>query len=210
MKLYTHPGASSLHVHILLRECALPFELEVVDVTRKRRRDGSDFFAIAPRGMVPLLELDDGEKLTENIVLAQYVCDRAGRTDLMPAPGTLERYRVMEWQSFVATELHKNFGPLAWDIDTDMRRLVMGRIESRLAHVNSEMVGPYLIGDTFTAADAYLFVIANWALFFGVGLGAAPRVIAFLARVAARRSVREALDAEGVGRVDLSLIPPLP
>lgn len=132
MKLYVHPGASSLSVHILLREIGEPFELEAINVTAKRRAEGADYREIAPRGMVPLLELSTGERLTENLVIAQYVCDAAGRTDLMPAAGTLARYRVMEWQSFVAAELHKSFIPLNWKIDAPMRELVLGRIRGRL------------------------------------------------------------------------------
>ena len=180
MKLYTHPGASSLSVHILLREIGAPFDLEVVDVTAKRRPDGGDYRAVAPRGMVPLLELDDGAHLTENLVIAQYVCDRAGREDLMPAAGTLARFRVMEWQSFVAAELHKSFIPLNWSIDEQMRALVLGRINGRLAFVEQDMVGPYLTGDVFTAADAYLFVIASWTHYFGIPLDPYPRTAALL------------------------------
>ncbi len=203
MKLYTHPGASSLSVHILLREIGAPFDLEVVDVTAKRRPDGGDYRAVAPRGMVPLLELDDGAHLTENLVIAQYVCDRAGREDLMPAAGTLARFRVMEWQSFVAAELHKSFIPLNWSIDEQMRALVLGRINGRLAFVEQDMVGPYLTGDVFTAADAYLFVIASWTHYFGIPLDPYPRTAALLRLVSSRPSVHDALRVEGHGRVSL-------
>ena len=208
MKLYTHPGASSLSVHILLRETGLPFDLEVVDVSGKRRPDGSDYRGVAPRGMVPLLELESGERLTENMVIAQYVCDLAGREDLMPAAGTIARYRVMEWQSFVAAELHKSFIPLNWPIDEAMRALVLGRIGGRLAFAERDMAGPYLTGATFTAADAYLFVIASWTRYFGIPIDPFPRIDALLRLVADRPSVQEALHAEGHGRV--SLPDPLP
>jgi glutathione S-transferase len=107
LKLFAHSGASSLSVHILLRETELPFELEVVNAIEKVRAFGGDYRQINPRGMVPALELEDGTILTENLVIAQYLCDTAGRADLMPAAGTKERYKVMEWQSFIATELHK-------------------------------------------------------------------------------------------------------
>lgn len=117
MKLYTHPGASSMSVHILLRETGLPFDLEVVNVTTKMRADGSDYRLVAERGLVPMLELDDGTSITENVVIAQLLCDLASREDLMPRAGTSARCRVMEWQSFVATELHKGFSPLFWPVD---------------------------------------------------------------------------------------------
>jgi glutathione S-transferase len=111
LKLFTHPGASSLSVHILLREIGAPFELEVVNVTTKMRTDGSDYRTAAPRGMVPLLVLEDGAHLSENLVIAQYLCDRADRHDLMPPCASMARYRVMEWQSFVAAELPRASSP---------------------------------------------------------------------------------------------------
>lgn len=210
MKLYTHPGASSLSVHILLREIGEPFELEVVNVTRKVRPDGSDYRQAAPRGMVPLLVLDDGTRLSENLVIAQYVCDRAGRTDLMPRAGTMARYHVMEWQSFVAAELHKSFIPLNWPIDAAMRALVLTRINSRLDFAERDLAGPFLTGETFTAADAYLFVIASWTRWFGIPLAPYPRLTALLDRVGSRPSVRAALEAEGHGMVSVTDPVPLP
>lgn len=203
MKLFTHPGASSLSVHILLREIGAPFELEVVNVTTKRRTDGSDYRTAAPRGMVPLLVLDDGAHLSENLVIAQYLCDRADRRDLMPPCASMARYRVMEWQSFVAAELHKSFIPLNWQIDDAMRKLVLARIANRLAFVERDLVGPYLTGDVLTAADAYLFVIASWTRFYGIPLDPFPRIAVLLASVGNRPSVRAALAAEGHGMVEV-------
>lgn len=210
MKLYVHPGASSLSVHILLREIAEPFDLEVVNVTAKQRADGSDYRDVAPRGMVPLLELPGGERLTENMVIAQFICDQAERRDLMPAPGTIARYRVMEWQSFVAAELHKSFIPLNWKIDAPMRELVLTRTRGRLAFAEQGMVGPFLTGEIFTAADAYLFVIASWTRFYGIALDAYPRLAAFLRLVGARHSVEAALRAEGHGMISLEDPTPAP
>ena len=201
MKLYTHPGASSLSVHILLREIGIPFELEVVNVTQKRRPDGSDYRAVAPRGMVPLLELDDGSHLTENLVLAQYLCDQAGRHDLMPPRDSAARYRLMEWQSFIAAELHKSFVPLNWEIDEPMRALVLTHINRRLVVVEQDLTGPFLTGETFTAADAYFFVIASWPRFYGISLEPYPKISALLALVGNRAAVRAALHAEGHGMV---------
>ncbi|WP_321490166.1 glutathione S-transferase N-terminal domain-containing protein [uncultured Hyphomonas sp.] len=210
MKLYTHPGASSLSVHILLRETGLPFELEVVDVTAKRRPDGSDYRSVAPRGMVPMLELDGGVRLTENIVIQQYICDTANRFDLMPASHTIARYRVMEWQSFVAAELHKSFIPLSWDINHNMRKLVVNRIVNRLGFVEGQMSGTYLTGDTFTAADAYCFVIASWTKRYGIDISHMPRLSTYLRRIAHRASVLTAIGAEGPGLVSIDQFTPLP
>lgn len=204
MKLYTHPGASSMSVHILLREAGLAFDVEVINVTEKRRPDGSDYRVVAERGLVPLLELDDGSKLTENVVIAQYLGDLAQRTDLMPEAGSIARYRVMEWQSFIAAELHKGFSPLFWPIDDDAKRVARERIAEKLKIVDRALANsPYLTGDMFTAADAYLFVIASWALFFELDLSELPALRAFLARVGQRPSVQEALAAEGQGLVRL-------
>lgn len=210
MKLYTHPGASSLSVHILLREIGAPFDLEVINVTRKVRADGSDYRAVAPRGLVPLLVLEDGSALTENLVVAQYVCDAAGREDLMPAAGTMARYRVMEWQSFVAAELHKSFVPMFWPVDETMRALAIERINSRLAFAERDLTGPFLTGDTFTAADAYFFVIASWTNYFGISLDPYPRIAALLHAAGERPTVRAALTAEGHGLVSLPDPVPMP
>lgn len=210
MKLYAHPGASSLSVHILLQEIGDHFQLEMVNVTAKLRADGSDYRAVAPRGMVPLLDLGNGEHLTENVVIAQYVCDRAGRLDLMPAAGTLARYRVMEWQSYVAAELHKSFIPLNWTIDENMRALVLKRINSRFTFAEQGFRGPFLTGETFTAADAYLFVMASWTRFYGIAMSGFPKIDAFRRLVGERPSVRAALAAEGRGMVTLDDPAPAP
>lgn len=204
MKLYTHPGASSMHIHILLRELGRPFDLEVVNVTKKMRQDGSDYFDVNPRGLVPVLEFEDGSRLTENVVIAQYVCDQAGRTDLMPAAGTLERYRVMEWQSYIATEFHKAFGIYFWPVADEVKAIGGAGLLRRFQLLSERLADrPYLMGETFTAADAYLFVIASWAYFFKLDISPFPNVEAYLARVGARPSVAAALAAEGPGFVSL-------
>lgn len=202
MKLYTHPGASSLSVHILLREIGLPFDLEVVNVSAKTRPDGSDYRGVAPRGMVPLLELDDGTSLTENMVIAQYVCDRAGRSDLMPEAGTMARYRVMEWQSFVAAELHKGYIPLRWALSPEAMAFARDRLFKRLTIADAALGGRrYLTGDSFTAADAYLFVIAGWAYYFQFDVAGLPQLERFLGDVHQRPAVQAAMQAEGKGLV---------
>ena len=116
MKLYYSPGACSFAPHIALHEAGLPFEAVKVDLRKHKLADGSDFYAINPKGYVPVLELDDGQRLTEVAVILQYIADRKPGT-LAPAFGSMERYRLMEWLNFIATEVHKQFGPL-WHADT--------------------------------------------------------------------------------------------
>ncbi len=112
MKLYYSPGACSLSPHIALREAGLPFELVLASTKTKKRADGSDYLAINPKGQVPTLELDDGQRLTEGPAIVQYIADLVPAKKLAPPAGTMPRYRVMEWLNFVTSELHKGFSPL--------------------------------------------------------------------------------------------------
>lgn len=200
MKLYFSPAACSLAPHILLRETGLPFELVKVDTARHVAADGQDFHAINPKGQVPVLELADGTRLTEGPVIAQYIADQAGATRWMPAAGTLARYRVMEWQNYIGTELHKSFTPLFHaDLDDAAKATLAGLLRKKLVWLDARLGhGPYLTGEPFTAADAYLFVVLGWARFVGLEIGELPHLQAFLQRVAARPAVRAALHAEGL------------
>jgi glutathione S-transferase len=200
MKLYYSPGACSLAPHIVLCEAGLPFTLEKVDVAKHLLASGGDYFAINAKGQVPVLELDDGERLTEGPVIAQYVADQAGHTTLMPAAGSLARYRVMSWQNYITSELHKSFSPLftaefdasAKALHSQLLRKKYDWVDSQLAHT------PFLTGDSFTAADAYLFTVTGWAKYVGLDLSHLPHLQAFLARVASRPAVQAAMKAEGL------------
>jgi glutathione S-transferase len=204
MKLYYAAGACSFAPHLLLRETGQTFELESVDLVTHIAAESGDFYAVSPRGMVPVLELDSGERITEQAVIAQYTCDLAGRTDLMPAAGTMARVRVQEWQNFIATEIHKTFSILWKPIDAEMRALVISIIKQKLAHVSAHLAGrEYLVGERFTAADAYLFAIAHWSKLFDMDLKAFPDLHAYLKRIADRPIVRETLAAEGPGLIAL-------
>ena len=200
MKLYYSPGACSLAPHIVLRESAMRFELERVDTATHKTEHGVDFYTINPKGYVPVLELDNGERLTEGPIIAQYVSDEAKRRDLMPACGTLARYRVMEWQNYITSELHKSFGPLfnpAFDAAT--KTLFKTGLRKRYEWVSDQLRGKqYLTGDAFSAADAYLFTVTAWAKYVGLDLAACVDLQAFLGRVAARPAVQEAMKAEGL------------
>jgi glutathione S-transferase len=199
MKLYFAPGACSLSPHIALREAGLPFTLEQVDIFTGKTAGGEDFAAINPKGYVPALKLEDGSVLTEGAAIVQYIADLAPSVGLAPRPATLERARLQEWLNFLASELHKAFSPLFRPgTDEAGRQEARAAIARRLGHIETELADgrSYLLGDAFSVADIYLFVIAGWAEGKDIPLSAWPRLTALLERVASRDSVREALNAE--------------
>jgi glutathione S-transferase len=201
MKLYYSPGACSLSPHIVLHESGLPFDAVLAPTKTKKLPDGSDYTAINPLGYVPLLELDDGQRLREGPAIVQYVADQVPARQLAPAWGTMARYRLIEWLNFTATELHKGgfsplFNPAMPDAVKDAART---RLLQRLQWVDGELAGrPYVLGDTFSVADAYLFVVASWGKYVGVDIAPLPHLAAFAARVGARPAVQAALRAEGL------------
>lgn len=197
MKLYYATGTCSLAVHIALSEARLPYTLARVDLRTHTLTDGTDYYTINPKGYVPLLELDSGEHLTEVAVILQYLADRAPGT-LGPVFGSMERYRVMEWLNFIATEVHKGFAPL-WRSDTPdavkARTLeLLGKRFDLLAQVLGER--PWLTGERFGIADAYLFAILNWSHMLKVDMIKWPALTQFLDRVRARPQVQTVLEAE--------------
>jgi glutathione S-transferase len=199
MKLYYAPGACSLAPHIALSEAGLSYDAIKVDLRKHQLADGTDYTTINPKGYVPLLETDDGTRLSEVAVLLQYIADRKPGT-LAPAFGTLERYRLMEWLNFIATEIHKQFGPL-WDPTTpdatkEKQRATLAKRFDYVAKTLS--VQPYLTGNAFTIADAYLFTVVNWSGMLDVDLSPWPALQQFQARVAARPRVHATLVAEGL------------
>jgi len=199
MKLYYSPGACSLAPHIVLREAGLKFEIEKVDLAAKKTERGADYWSINPKGYVPALQLDSGETLTEVSAILQYVADQKPAANLLPAAGTKERYRAIEWIGFIATELHKGFGPL-WKPNTPdaYKPIVLETLAKRLQYVESQLGSQYLTGATFTAADAYLFVIVSWAKYLKVDLTPYAKLRALLDRIAARPAVQAAMVAEGL------------
>lgn len=200
MKLFYSPGACSLAPHIVLREARQDFSLVKVDTGKHKLEDGADYYAINPKGQVPVLEMHNGERLTEGPVIAQYIADQAARADLIPPAGSPQRYRVMEWQNFVTSELHKSFTPLFNPaLDAAAKQTLAAVLLKKYEWVNTQLKDKaYLTGDTFTIADAYLFVVSGWAKFVAVDLGSFDYLQAFLKRVAARPAVREAMAAEGL------------
>lgn len=204
MKLYYSPGTCSLSPHIVAREAGLPIELVKVDIRSAPHRtaDGADYAAtVTAKGYVPALELDDGDLLTEGAAIVQYLADLAPDGRLAPKAGTIERYRLIEWLNFVASELHKMFSPWLFhpEYGKQAADVARGKIEGRLAFVDAHLAGQaYLLGETFTVADAYLFTVAGWTRAAGIETARWPNLEAFLQRVAARPAVRAAMQAEGL------------
>ena len=198
MKLYFSPGACSLSPHIVLHELGLPFEAVQVDLKTKRMKDGADFWKINPKGYVPTLELDDGRILTEGPAIVQYLADQKPTAGLAPANGTFARYRLQEWLNFISTELHKQFSPLFNPASTDaVKQAQQERLAERFREIVAAMgAAPYLLGDQFTVADAYLYTVLTWAGIVGVDLAPYPALQAFMKRVEARPAVKATLAAE--------------
>lgn len=198
MKLYFAPGTCALAPHIVIREAGMNVELVRVDIRAHTTADGGDYFAINPKGSVPVLDTDSGMRLTEGPVIAQYLADRAKNTDLMPAAGTDARYRVMEWQNYITSELHKSYSPLFNPAYDEAAKTIMrAALRKKYEWVDSKLAStPYLTGDAFTAADAYLFTVTRWAKTTQVNLDGLGHLQAFMERVRARPAVQAALDAE--------------
>jgi glutathione S-transferase len=200
MKLYYSPGACSLSPHIVLREAGIAFEPVLAPTKTHQLPDGSDYYAINPLGYVPLLELDDGTRLREGPAIVQYIADQVPTKNLAPANGTLPRYRLQEWLTFIGTEIHKSFSPLFNpNVPEDAKKIFRTRLGTRLEFVNKELDGKqYLTGDHFSVADAYLFTVTNWAKPMAIDLRPYPNLLAYRERVAARPAVQEAMRAEGL------------
>ena len=198
MKLYYAPGACSQAPHILLHEIGLSHDAAKVDLRDKTLEDGRSYLEVNPKGSVPALELDNGEVLTENAVILQYLGDRAG-TDVLPSVGDFRRYRVLEWTNFITTELHKSFAPLFnRNAGDETKRFFREQIGHKFDFVEERLGdGPFLLGETLTIADPYLFVISGWGDSM-IGLNNWPNIIAFRERMLARPSVRHVLRFEGL------------
>lgn len=200
MKLYFSPGACSLSPHIVLREAGLNFELEQVNNQEKKTKSGKDFWQINPKGQVPVLELDNGERLTEGPIVVQYLADQKPAAGLIPACGSPERYRVQEWLNFTTSELHKTFGPIFRPTTPDaFKALSKENLGKRFDYLDKHFANrAYLMGDTFTIADAYLFTVLRWTARIEIDLARWPNLKAYFDRVAARPRVQEAMKAEGL------------
>ena len=200
MKLYYSPGAGSLAPHIVAHELGIDLPLEKVDTKTKQMANGGDFFKINPKGYVPALEIDGGAILTEGPVISQYLADLKPASGLAPANGTLARYRLQETLGYINSEIHKSYSPLFNPATSDeLRKDRMEYLHKRYGLIEATLSKtPYLLGDTFTIADAYLFTVTNWAKHVKLDLSAFPSVLAFQKRVGERPAVQAALKHEGL------------
>ena len=199
LKLYYAPGACSQAPHIILHETGLAHEVERVDLRAKRTEGGRDYKEVNPKGAVPAIELENGEVLTENAVVLQFLGDRSGLGQVLPPMGDFRRYRVLEWVNYITTELHKSFGPLFGpDTPVEMKDYLKKAIAKKFDHVEKELGDKdFLLGDHLTLPDAYLFVILGWGEKM-IGLDRWPGLQAFSQRMMERDSVRQVLELEGL------------
>ena len=202
MKLFYSPGVCSQAVHIALSEIGGEFEIEKVDLATKKTETGADFAEVNPLGYVPALELDDGDVILEAPAILQYLADENPETDLAPEPGSRERLRLQEHLNFVASEFHKSFGPFFAAVKPEGALLeqAMNKLRSRLAELDRRLADgrDYLMGERFTVADAYAFVVASWARVVNLDMAEWPHVAGYVDRVKARPAVQSVLTREGV------------
>lgn len=201
MKLYYMPAACSLSVQITLHELDLPYTKVLVDGRTKTLPDGADYTTVNPRGQVPLLELDDGTRLTEGPVIVQYLVDQRPGSDLLPPAGTIDRYRALEWLNYLTSEVHQRFYPLFKfaQFPDDVKEELRADLHKRLAYVADRLGDrPWLMGDRFASADGYLFTMLRWAGFLKVDLAPWPNLIAYRDRAAARPAVQAAMRDAGL------------
>jgi glutathione S-transferase len=200
MKLYYSPGVCSLASHIALHETGLPFEIDKFIASTGMTASGEDFMQVNPKGYVPTIRMDDGGILTEGAAVLQYIADQNPASGLAPKAGTMERYRLQEWLTFIGTELHKTYSPLFNKaVSSEVKTRAFELLTNRLSYVEAQLANkPYLMGDSFTVADAYLFVVLSWSNHVGFDLAQFPRVQEYLARISTRPTVLAAMKAEGL------------
>lgn len=200
MKLYYSPGTCSLSPHIALRAAGLRFDMVKVDLASRKTADGGDYTAVNPKGYVPTLQLDDGSMLTEGAAIVQYIADRAPASKLAPAANTMERYRLVEWINFLASEIHKGFSPLFNSkLSEETKTIAREALARRFDYLSTQLrEKSYLMGDTFTVADGYLFTVLGWSRMTNVDLSKWPVLTAYVERIAKLSAVREAMKAEGL------------
>ncbi|MGV7961418.1 glutathione transferase GstA [Photorhabdus tasmaniensis] len=200
MKLYYQPGACSLSPHIILREAGLDFSIIKVDLKTKKTENGDDFLAVNPKGQVPTLLLDNNEILTEGSVIVQYIADQKPERKLIAPAGTMERYHQLECLSYISSEIHKGYSPLFLPGTPDnYRPVAINYLLKKFNYIDEVLAKqPYIAGDNFTVADAYLFTVSNWAPLIQLDLSGLIHLKAYQEKIAERPNVRDALKAEGL------------
>jgi len=200
MKLYYSPGACSLAVNVALHEAGIAFDLERVDNKAKVTKGGENFWDVNPKGVVPVLKLDNGDTMTEVIALLSYVADLKPEAALMPRHGAIDHYRTLEWLTFIATELHKQFTPLFKEnTPADYKAIAKDNALKAFKHVDAHLAGrQWLVGESFSVADIYLFVVSNWTRFQDIDVTQWKNIEDLRSRVRARPRVQDAMKAEGL------------
>lgn len=202
LRLYYAPGACSLSPHIALREAGLPFDLEQVFLQDKKTKSGIDYTTVTEKGYVPALGLDNGQVLTEGAIIVQYIADLRPETKLAPPQGTIERLRLQEWLHFIATELHKGFGPVNNPKSNDeVKKVFRDCLTARFRFLGKSLAAGsgYLLGDRFTVADGYAYyTLRSWKKLTGDDFGDIQPLRAYFERISQREAVRAALAAENL------------
>lgn len=206
MKLYYAKAACSLVVRIVLNELDVPFETEEVNLKTKTYQSNQDFLKINAKGSVPTLALDDGEILTENAVILQYLADTFDQHTLLPKVNHFERYRVLEWLNFITTELHKGFSPLFNPaIPEEIKETIFKPLlKKKFTYINDALQHhPYIHGENFTLADAYLYVMIRWAIAQKITLNELSHLPAYVARLNLKQSIQRSLEQEHLSMITL-------
>jgi glutathione S-transferase len=204
MKLYFAPGVCSLSPHIVFKETGVPFQAVKTDIRTKTFEGGGDYKTISPLGYVPALQLADGTVLTEGPAIVQYIADQAPAAHLTPAKGTSDHYKMLAWLNFISTEVHKGFTPLlspmiVGKLSDDAKAVFTERLVARLAHLDKHLAThDYLLGKSFSVADAYCFTTLRWTAAIKLDLAPFPHIQAYMTRVQARPGVQAAMQAEGL------------
>ena len=200
MKLYYAPGACSLSPHIVMHEAGLHAQTIKADLKAHKLEDGSDYYGVNSKGYVPLLELDDGQRLSEGPAIVQYIADQVPEKKLAPPAGTMERYRLQEWLNFITSELHKGIGGLFNpQMPEEGKAVIREKAKGRLEWTDRALEGrDYTMGSAFSVADAYLFTVVNWTKGVGIDISGMKHLTAFMERMKARPAVQAAMKAEGL------------
>lgn len=200
MKLYYAPGTCALSPHIVLHEAGLPFEGTLTNIRSHQLADGSDYYAVNPKGSVPVLEFDNGERLTEGPAIVQWIADQVPDKQLAPAAGSMPRYRLAEWLNFISTEIHKAYSPLFNpNMPQEAKQAFTDKLLERYKYVDDKLAGKdYLMGSQFSVADAYLYTVTRWATPMKIDLSKFAHLAAFMQRMEGRPAVQKALQEQGL------------
>lgn len=201
MKLYYSKSACSLVVRIILNELNISFKDEAVDLMAKKTASGEDYFLINPKGAVPAIRIDNGDVLTENQVILQYLADSTPGQKLLAPVGDIKRYHTLEWLNYISTELHKTLGMFFNpNVSEEMKTKVLTpMVMARFKNINERLSkGSFLTGDTFSLPDAYIFVMVRWAHYFKMDLTGFPNLNQYIERLQKHPSVKKSLEQEGL------------